>query len=187
MKKDKKWLSEEINELIDGYTSFGGHQHLYISKQNIDKLYQLIDQLDEPEKVVIPQFVADEFDYEKSAWYRGDETKDIPLTLQYAFENPGSDDFLGWVRENPEDYVMAVRNGYEIEKEKLYVVVLSNSNEKFGTYENVFLNKKDGVAFIDSCRLSINDIKKHSQFALTEKQIKDYDPRFMAFAVEASE
>ena len=49
MKKDKKWLREEVYKLIESYTSFGGHEHTFIIGANVDKLGDLIDQLDEPE------------------------------------------------------------------------------------------------------------------------------------------
>ncbi len=49
MKKDKEWLREEVYKLIEGYTSFGGHEHTFITGENVNKLGVLIDQLDEPE------------------------------------------------------------------------------------------------------------------------------------------
>lgn len=49
MKKDKAWLKEEVYKLIEGYTSFGGHEHTFITGANVNKLGVLIDQLDEPE------------------------------------------------------------------------------------------------------------------------------------------
>jgi hypothetical protein len=55
MKKDKEWLKEEVYKLIESYTSFGGHEHTFITGANVNKLGVLIDQLDEPEKPVIQQ------------------------------------------------------------------------------------------------------------------------------------
>lgn len=49
MKKDKSWLKEEVYKLIESYTSFGGHEHTFITGANVNKLGVLIDQLDEPE------------------------------------------------------------------------------------------------------------------------------------------
>lgn len=75
-------------------------------------------ELDEQEKVVVPQFVADVFDYNKKRYWEVDESKDVPHILKCAFGNEGKpSEFLDWVRDNPEDYVMAVRNGCEVEKE----------------------------------------------------------------------
>ena len=77
-----------------------------------------IGKLDELEKVVVPKFVADEFDYSENLHWEFDEARVIAHILKCAFGNEGKpSEFLDWVRENPEDYVMAVRNGYEVEKE----------------------------------------------------------------------
>ena len=77
-----------------------------------------LDELDELEKVVVPKFVADEFDCNKKPYWEVDEAKDVPHILKCAFGNEGKpSEFLDWVRDNPEDYVMAIRNGCEVEKE----------------------------------------------------------------------
>ena len=72
MKKDKEWLREEVYKLIEGYTSFGGHEHTFITGANVNKLGDLIDQLDEPEKEesVISNIAAflTEYHYNCSVW-----------------------------------------------------------------------------------------------------------------------
>lgn len=149
----------------------GGGEQCILPKSFV---INMVDQLDEPKKAVIPQFVADEFDYEKSAWYRGDETKDIPLTLRYAFENPGSDDFLDWVRENPEDYVTAVRNGYEIEKEPLYIISMPKTDDVLACWEN-----EVNFEFTSEASIIGNSDWKYT---FTESEIKSIDERFWPFA-----
>ena len=122
---NKQELLEAVGELNLVDTVFESDGVSYIDTAvSIMQVYDLINQLDEPEKVVIPKFVADEFDYNKNAYWEVDEAKDIPHILKCAFGNKGKpSEFLDWVRGNPEDYVMAVRNGYEVEKEKLYYVL----------------------------------------------------------------
>ena len=178
MKKDKAWLTNEI-EIMGSETSEN-----YPHEQMVDRevVLNLIDQLDEPEKVIIPQFVADEFDYEKRTYYQVGESKDIPLILKCAFENPSIDDFLDWVRENPEDYVMAVRNGYEIEKEPLYLISLPVQNR--GNV-NMWWNTDTGsFYFAKSSNLISQDGYK---CAFTEKEIKSIDPRYWMFAEPVEE
>ncbi|MCC5894858.1 MAG: DUF1642 domain-containing protein [Alkalibacterium sp.] len=46
---DKRELKKEFSKLITDYRSYGGHDHSYIHKSNFDKIFDLIDQLDEPE------------------------------------------------------------------------------------------------------------------------------------------
>ena len=154
-----------------------------------DKLYvgeyvkHKINRLDEPEKVVIPQFVADEFDCNKNAYWEVDEAKDIPHVLKCAFGNKEKpSEFLDWVRDNPEDYVMAVRNGYEVEKEKLYYVL--NGQGYF------MLLESRTVGAMQAGNVTLEDAKECgalSIYQLTEKQIKDYDERYWQFAVEVAE
>ncbi len=172
-------------ELLESIENMGSEvSENYPHNQVVDRelVIKLVDQLDEPRKVVVPQFVANAFEKAKG---------DNAYAEQLITEMYDSSDEVGYWLEVPSNEKLLLRawldDSYEIEKEKLYVVELSNSNGKFGKGENVFLNKRDGVVFIDSRQLFVNDIKKYSQFALTEKEIKDYDARFMAFAVEVAE
>ena len=84
-----------------------------------------IEQLDEPQKVTVPQFVADWIEYFKNC--KG--------TL-YGSTNPFSyygrailEDFEGsyeevlrWIRDNSDTYARSWLDGYEVEKEKRYRV-----------------------------------------------------------------
>ena len=139
-----------------------------------------IGKLDEPEKVIVPKFVADEFDYDKNYYWEVDESNDISHILKCAFGNDGKpSEFLGWVRDNPENYVMAVRNGYEVEKEKLYYVL-----DKHG---KTLLMLMDGEVWPSGGHVLSESIFTKDMYQLTEKQIKDYDERFWQFAVKVQE
>lgn len=179
MNKDKKWLLREFRNLTYEF-DYG-----YLKIKAIDVI-PLIEQLDEPKKMVIPRLMADHIELCKS------KNKRLNVALSESPEDEMAFEMGVNLEEANEIYARAWLDGYEVEKEKLYVVELSNSNEKFvnykfDNYENVFLNKRDGIVFIDSCRLFINDIKKYNHFGLTEKEIKDYDERFWPFAMEVSE
>lgn len=78
MSKGKEWLKVEMKEAIEIELShdFGLKSGKYISLYTLEKL---IDQLDEPEKVVIPQFVAD--------WIENHKKKD---NESYTKERVGS-------------------------------------------------------------------------------------------------
>lgn len=181
MKKDKEWLIREFkkipHEFQDGYL-----------KAKAIYVLPLIDQLDESEKVIIPQFVADEFDYNKNPYWEVDEARMVAHILRCAFGDEAKpSEFLDWVRENPEDYVMAVKNGYEIEREKLYYVKLPNTNSES---EHLYLaqgNLTRDCWFNSRLeRLDYEaDVCKHK---FTEQEIKLIDPRYWQFAesVEAT-
>lgn len=113
MKKDKKWLKEEIwkqDTVVDkGYIYTGD-------------LMSIINELDEPEKVVVPKFVAD--------WI--EETKKNDRTLVFAICHIYDENEIGesptekenriyqWMEsnDNEEVFARAWLGGYEVEKEQ---------------------------------------------------------------------
>ena len=80
----------------------------------------LLEQLDEPEKVTIPQFVAD--------WIEECKNDDFHLfgAMEAISSNQKKLDY--WFREddNMELFARAWLDGYEVEKEKRYLVSLKN-------------------------------------------------------------
>lgn len=84
----------------------------------IDKLttLELIKLLDETQEVEIPMFVADFIT----------EQKKLSHTLSYSIDACMSDRVAEWYWDNSELFVRAWLDGYDIEKEKRYEVILSN-------------------------------------------------------------
>ena len=95
---------------------------------------QDLEQLDEPEKPVVPQFVADWIEYLKkcSGTLYGS-------TAPYSYYGRAiTDDFEGdvkkaleWIRNNSEVYARAWLDGYEVEKEKRYFVKIKATKHCF--------------------------------------------------------
>lgn len=190
MKKDIEWLKKEIGAEMMQLEPNRKERWSDVRYQTLRNVAQKIYQLDEPEVLsqelpVIPKYVADWIEAERGTMSNWKLPSGFISDSKYKKDQRR----YKWsqVEGNMDKFMSALINGYEVEKEKLYVVELSNSNGRFGKYENVFLNKRDGIVFIDSSRLFVNDIKKYSQYALTEKEIKDYDERYWSFAVEVSE
>ncbi len=79
-----------------------------------------LKQLDEPEKVKVPQFMADWIDYFKK---NGDW--DLFQAMDYLF---GKKEIREWLeyKNNQDLFVRAWLDGYEVEKEKRYLVTLKN-------------------------------------------------------------
>ena len=113
-------------------------KRIEVQKETIIELYswavyvyivELIKSLDELEKVTIPQFMADWIEYFKK--YSGSL---YGSTVPYSYYGHAiTDDFvgdvkktLGWIRNNSETYARAWLDGYEVEKEKRYLVSLKN-------------------------------------------------------------
>ena len=84
----------------------------------IDKLttLELVKLLDEPQEAEIPMFAADFIA----------EQKKLGHTLSYSIDACMSDRVAEWYWDNSELFVRAWLDGYDIEKEKRYEVILSN-------------------------------------------------------------
>lgn len=77
-----------------------------------EELLEDLKQLDEPQKVVVPQFVANFIT----------EQKKLGHTLSYSIDACMSDRVAEWYWDNSELFALSWINGYEIEKEKRYLV-----------------------------------------------------------------
>ena len=84
----------------------------------IDKLttLELIKLLDETQEVELPMFMADFIT----------EQKKLIHTLSYSIDACMSDGVAEWYWDNSELFVRAWLDGYTVEKEKRYEVILSN-------------------------------------------------------------
>ena len=135
---------------------------------HIDKIVELVNQIDEPQKVIIPKFVADWLEYCKIA-YRD---------LQMALSGLDHDRKVGdWVYDEngdliPEKVDMIARawlDGYEIEKEKLYTVEILNPNI-IGNEHTVLV--KNGFKEIVMVRVYGDNWRTAKGYQLTEAEIK---------------
>lgn len=118
-------------ELIEKIESLPSHTSITSFIPYVDKkiVLGLISQLDEPEKVVIPKFVAD--------WIEECKNDDFHLfgAMEAISLNQKKLDY--WFREddNMELFARAWLDGYEVEKEKRYIVKMKGLNE-----DNSYLN-----------------------------------------------
>lgn len=80
------------------------------------EVIKLIEQLDEPEKVTVPPFVAEKIEYFKKT---GDW--DLFQAMDYSL---GKKEIREWLEDknNQETFARAWLDGYEVEKEKRYLV-----------------------------------------------------------------
>lgn len=95
------------------------------SRPKIDKLttLELIKLLDEPEKVVIPKFVADYIEFQKKNNFH-------VYGAMRVIEDHYDKNVPEWFYEkNIETFVRAWLDGYEVEKEKLFKVRLKGTDQ----------------------------------------------------------
>ncbi|HEM4291372.1 TPA: DUF1642 domain-containing protein [Streptococcus suis] len=78
----------------------------------------IISQIHEPQKVVVPKFIADSIEYCKNK-----EGYGLLRAMDYCDEY---NDTGEWLEHNQETFALAWLFGYEIEQEQLYTVELFN-------------------------------------------------------------
>ena len=129
----------------------------------IDKLtaLELIELLDEPQKVTVPQFVADYIKYAiENDWDFQDLFKRI--------EDEEDEELLRWVyhERNQETLAAAWINGYTVEKEKRYYV-------RFKGMESNDFNYLNFIKFQRAWVLSSLKIDKKFRTEHTRKELED--------------
>lgn len=93
---------------------------------------QDLDQLDEPQKVVVPQFVAQYIE-----WTKGEDFHLLGAMSRGNFDKTLEDWF--YTDDNMELFARAWLDGYEVEKEKRYIIKLKGvpNGAKFLKYAKV--------------------------------------------------
>ena len=128
-------------ELIEGIANL---DRVYGEKYYVDleDVLDLVKQLDEPEKVVIPQFVADWIEKSKSNGW--DLLASMCFTLTAKNKQVTKWLHLG---ENVNIFALAWIFGYEVEKEKRYTIRFKNIRKetRYLKYDRVVENWYFGV------------------------------------------
>ncbi|MDT2116349.1 DUF1642 domain-containing protein [Enterococcus faecalis] len=135
-----------------------------------ERAISLAKQLDEPKKAVLPKTATDFI--EESLGMGSDKVDIISSADSFSQEIP-DDEFSLWFKSNRDLFVDALANGYEVEKEPLYHVLLSDKGATNLGY--TFLNLAGTIDFT---------ICKENVDTLTENQIKAIDERYWPFAVK---
>lgn len=174
---------QEVIEKIEGKrtgcddTIWGGAYD-----EAIDDASAIVRQLDEPEKPVVPQFVAD--------WYE-DNKDDFEYNVydlcvkfhEYELNREIKNWFDSADNKPIETLVMMHKFGYEVEKEKLYTVEIPNPNRAdVSLMLGLYNDGKVAIfaAFTDSW-------KYEKQYKLTEAEIKQDFEWAWRFAKEVEE
>ncbi|HEM4055743.1 TPA: DUF1642 domain-containing protein [Streptococcus suis] len=132
-----------------------------------EKAKEIISQIHEPQKVVVPQFVAEWIEEcKRSGWH-----------LQKVLSNLDDDEKVGdWAYDENDDLIpekvdMIARawlDGYEVESEQLYTVEIPNPNVK---YSRIILQRlREDALHLKECTNEYWKTYKMNQ--LTEAEIK---------------
>ncbi|EIM5394768.1 DUF1642 domain-containing protein [Enterococcus faecalis] len=135
-----------------------------------ERAISLAKQLKESKKAVLPKS-ADEF-IKEGLSMGSDKVDIIGSAVSFSSSMP-DDEFSLWFKSNRDLFVNALANGYEVEKEPLYHVLLSDKGATNIGY--TFLNLAGTIDFT---------ICKEKVDTLTEQEIKAVDERYWPFAVK---
>ena len=130
-------------ELIDYCESLKGNLNKFINGIDVNKIIKNIEQLDEPQKPVVPQFVGD--------WYE-EHKDDFDYNLwEYLtdWEEQEPSDFKNWINDEFNTFQILVNMhqfGYTVEKEKRYRVSLKNGQPLLKAYSGEALYFSQDIA-----------------------------------------
>ena len=155
----KELIEKYELELKDVQLKFGANYKTKVYEGVLDDLKQL----DEPQKPVVPQFVAD--------WY--EENKDnLEFNIfdyVYRFDQNAGFDFKDWFDDFNTKPIQTLVNmhqfGYEVEKEKRYRVRLKGIAERYCYLNYSFLSEG---WFFDDEHTNTNTRAKHTRKELEQ-------------------
>lgn len=165
-----------IKELIEKYEYLN---HDCFRRVDTSEVLKDLKQLEEPEKPVVPQFVADWIEYCKNTFLSLVRAQMVGEIDFYNYANQKDEsrliDFLR-TGKNQETFARAWLDGYEVEKEKKYKITLLNRNDgdlylinqnagvsdKYGHFSPVVLLFTKGTNFSEQCyKLTKKEVVSH--------------------------
>ncbi|HFD0848860.1 TPA: DUF1642 domain-containing protein [Enterococcus hirae] len=175
-------------KLIDKYTAeisrlrpYCPNRHLISEQLKYDLYKEILEdlkQLDEPQKPVVPKFVADWIELCKE---KADLISCLSGSYEYGvnqYKRITEDEDWLFEADHQELVARAWLFGYEVKNEPLYEVIIGN----------LFLVKKftdrNDISFVNKVELCWWE---KSAYQLTEPEIKAIDERYWAFAVPVEE
>ena len=147
-----------------------------IAGQQVDmviknQVLDIISQIDEPQKPVVPKFVAEWIKSQKESF---SDSSAIGMYDNLTLDNNGGHyhEVWLWVIDHHYDFIKAWHDGYTVEQEKLYTVEIPNPNLN----AHVVLQKTgDGLVLVtvgnagwaewESSKLTETEIKKDFEWA----------------------
>lgn len=155
---------QELIERIEGLKNLFGNKSKYIE---IDAVIELASELDEPQKITVPQFVADWIEYCKEHNF----TLFGCLDPANGFESLAGETFEGdvrkcirWCRKESNNFARAWLDGYTVEEEKRYKVRVK------GVYFNTCLIfEKENKKWLFSSFFEID----HQRIHHTRKELEE--------------
>lgn len=132
---------QELIEKIGNLDKLYGEK-FYVA---LDDVFDLVKQLDESQKVIIPQFVAEYIEFKKKYNFH-------VYGAMRTIEDYEDKRVPNWFYEgNIEKFCLAWILGYDVEKERKYIVTLKSSGQKLYYHtedEDYIFSSYDGVFYL---------------------------------------
>lgn len=174
---DIKELITRIEKIEYENLRYNSPERMLLEQKHL--ILDLVEQFDEQQKLVVPEFVAEWIEYAKK---KGDSLKDSfkPWNL-YGVEYSKAD---RWIDDNQETFAQAWLSGYEVEKEPLYYVYLP----KIIVLPEMMIPDIEGAYLMKSGdEVELADNNDFEDMKFTESEIKAIDERYWSFAVPVEE
>ena len=167
---NKQELIKKLKDLLTTPSELEGYDFDDGYDFGIESAITLAEQLDEPEKPVVPQFVADWYEEHKGNFeiYLSELCRNFTCHRERL-----NDKLANWYEQLENKPIQTLVNmhqfGYEVEKEKLYTVELPSPNCPTD-YHYILSRLKNGKIIVN--RYCIEQWEKFGDCQLTEEEIK---------------
>lgn len=180
---------QEIIKKLESIKAIGNDAIAACYNESMNAGITLMKKIDEPQKPVVPKFVAEWFEDNKHA---------LDLTIFIAIrglndeEWPHKTDFENWLdvsKNKPIETLIRMKDGYEVEKEPLYYVRLPYEvwDEEAAELKKEFLYLAYDLTSDETRFFPTKEPRRGFSTKLNEITIKSADERYWAFAVPVEE
>lgn len=132
---------------------------------HIDEIVELVNQIDETQKVVVPKFVAEWIEKEKK------QKRRLSHALRRVFND--SNELSLYIKQQEGDYTETIAKawiyGYTVEKEKRYTVEIPNPDSNSLAVLEKF---DDGTVVISQMDVFPVDWRNQAEYQLIEAEIR---------------
>ncbi|HAQ1359655.1 TPA: DUF1642 domain-containing protein [Enterococcus faecium] len=184
--KNKLWALKQIDEEIEEARLLKSAEYNEGYEDGCQYSQRVIDMMDEPQKLVVPKFVAEWFEENKD---------DLEFAIwELCVDSYGSTEqgMLNWIQRsenNPIETLIRTKDGYEVEKEPLYYVRLPYEfwDEEAAELKTEYVYLHHEITSDETRIYPIKEPRKGFSTKLDEITIKSIDERFWPFAVPVEE
>ena len=173
---NKQEVIYKLKRLLAKPSEIEGSDYDYGHNYGIRRAIIIAEQLDEPEKPVLPQFIADWLEVcKENLGFSLSSAMSHSTSVMKAQPNKVQDWFN--LKNNQETFAKAWLYGYEVEHEQQYVVAIPD-DERNG-FIQLWKNREGKLLFNFQDKIRYGEVH-----LLTEQEIKQKDERLWQFAEE---